>query len=88
MSSYIRALAIASSLILLSGCGLKGELYMPQEYYDELQAEQQRLAAEQAAAAKAAAAEEQKTGTGANGTAAAGTAGTKEAPESGSEGAK
>ena len=86
MSSYIRALAIASSLILLSGCGLKGELYMPQEYYDELQAEQlaeqQRLAAEQAAA------EEQKTGTGANGTAAAGTAGTKEAPESGSEGAK
>ena len=92
MPSYIRTLAIASSLLILSGCGLKGELYMPQEYYDELQAEQlaeqQRLAAEQAAAAKAAAAEEQKTGTGANGTAAAGTAGTKEAPESGSEGAK
>ena len=52
MPSYIRTLAIASSLLILSGCGLKGELYMPQEYYDELKAEQLRIAAEQAAIAR------------------------------------
>ena len=52
MPSYIHTLAIASSLLILSGCGLKGELYMPQEYYDELKAEQLRIAAEQAAIAR------------------------------------